>query len=141
MKANKKPIKVKIRSELVYPELSYKIMGVLFKVHSKLVPKYQEKYYQRAIEIELQRQGIPYMREKMIRLEYEKKGIGRYFIDFVIEGKIALEVKASDYFRRDFTPQVLGYLNSADLKLGIIANFNSDKLRYKRLVNSKIKLA
>lgn len=128
MKANKV-------NDLIYPELSYKIVGILFKVHSKLGPRFQEKYYQRAIEIELKRQKILYEREKIVRLEYENEGIGRYFIDFIIDGKIALEIKAADYFKRDFTPQVLAYLNSAKLKLGIIANFNGDRLRYKRLVN------
>lgn len=113
-------------------------MGILFKVHSKLGPRFQEKYYQRAIEIELKRQNVPYEREKMVQLEYEKEGIGRYFIDFVIDGKIALEVKASDFFKRNFIPQVLAYLNSAKLKLGIIANFNSNRLLYKRLVNPKV---
>lgn len=127
-------------ADLIYPELSYQLMGVLFKVHSKLGPKYQEKYYQRAIEIELKRQKMTYEREKMVRLEYEKEGIGRYFIDFVIDGKIALEVKAVDYFKRDFTSQVLGYLNSANLKLGIVINFNGDKLRYRRIINPKVKL-
>lgn len=124
-------------NNLIYPELSYQVMGVLFKVHSKLGPKFQEKYYQRAIEIELKRQKIPFKREKLVRLEYEKERIGRYYIDFVIDDKIALEVKAVDYYKRDFTSQVLAYLNSANLRLGIIANFNGDKLKYKRLVNPK----
>ena len=128
------------KKKLIYPELSYKLVGVLFKVHSKLGPKYQEKYYQRAIEIELKNQKIPFEREKMVKLEYEEEGIGKYFIDFVVDDKIALEVKAADYFKRDFTFQVLGYLNSANLKLGIIVNFNSDRLRYKRIVNPKVKL-
>lgn len=67
----------------------------------------------------------------MIKLEYEEEGIDK---------KIALEIKATDYFKRDFTAQVLGYLNSANLKLGIIVNFNSDRLHYKRIVNPKVKL-
>ena len=113
-------------------------MGVLFKVHSKLGPKLQEKYYQKAIEIEFKRQEIPYEKEKQIRLEYENERIGRYFIDFVVNGKIALEIKAADYFKRDFTSQVLAYLDSAKLKLGIIANFNGNKLLYKRLVNPRL---
>lgn len=134
MQANKKANV----SKLIYPELSYKVMGILFKVHSKLGPRFQEKYYQRAIEIELKRERIPYEREKAISPEYENEGIGRYFIDFVIDRKIALEIKAADYFRRDFTSQVLGYLNSAGLKLGIIANFNGNRLKYRRLVNPRV---
>lgn len=126
------------KRKLVYPELSYKVMGVLFKVHSKLGPKYQEKYYQRAIEVELKKQSIPFEREKMIRLNYEREKIGRYFIDFVINGKIALEIKSADFFKRDFTNQILSYLDSANLKLGIIANFNGNRLKYKRIINPKV---
>lgn len=132
MKANK--------VELIYPDLSYKLMGVLFKVHGKLGPKFQEKYYQRAIEIELKKQKILFEREKMVPLVYENENIGRYYVDFVVDKKIALEVKAADYFKRDFTIQVLAYLDSAELKLGIIANFNGGKLRYKRLVNPNLRL-
>ncbi|MBI2595269.1 GxxExxY protein [Candidatus Daviesbacteria bacterium] len=110
-------------------------MNVLFKVHNMLGSKLQEKYYQRAIEIEFQKQNILFEREKMIPLNYEENSIGRYFIDFVIEDKIALEVKAADYFKRGFTIQVLAYLNSGNFKLGIIANFNSNKVLFKRLIN------
>lgn len=126
---------MKTNKKIIYPELSYKVMGVLFKVHSKLGPRYQEKYYQRAIEIELKKQEVPFEREKMVPLKYEKEKIGKYFIDFVIDNKIALEVKAVDYFKRDFTGQVLAYLNAANLKLGIIANFNAERLLYKRIIN------
>lgn len=127
-------------NKIIYPELSYKIMGVLFKVHNKLGPKYQEKYYQRAIELELKKQGISFQREKLVRLDYEGESIGRYFIDFVIEGKIALEIKSVEFFKRDFTAQVLGYLDALSLKLGIIANLNGDRLRYKRFINPKVKI-
>lgn len=90
--------------------------------------------------MELKKQEIQYGREKLVRLDYEGSSIGRYFIDFVIEGKIALEVKSAEFFRRDFTAQVLGYLDVANLKLGIVANFNGGRLRYKRFVNPKVRL-
>jgi len=128
------------KNNLVYPELSYKLMGVLFKVHNKLGPKRQEKYYQRAIELELKKQGISFKREKLVPLEYDGESMGRYFIDFVIEEKIALEVKSVEFFKRDFTAQVLGYLDVENLKLGIIANFNGNRLCYKRFINPKVKI-
>lgn len=134
MQTNKKLIKT---NRLVYADLSYQLMSVLFKVHNMLGPNLQEKYYQRAIEIELKKQNILFEREMLVPLQYEDESIGRYFIDFVIEEKIALEVKAADYFRRDFITQVLAYLNTGKFKLGIIANFNASKLLYKRLINPK----
>lgn len=131
--------RMQTNKKLIYPELSYKLMGVLFKVQSKLGPRYQEKYYQRAIAIELGNQGILFERERLVPLNYEKEKIGKYFIDFVIDNKIALEIKSVDYFHRDFTSQVLAYLHAANLKLGIIANFNSEKLCYRRIVNPGIR--
>ena len=114
-------------------------MSVLFNVHNSLGRNFQEKYYQRAIEIEFRNLKIPFEREKVVKLEYKGEGIGRYFIDFVVDRKIALEVKAADFFRVDFVIQVLAYLDSANLKLGIVANFNSDRLLYKRVVNPNFK--
>lgn len=123
---------------IIYPELSYKVMGVLFKVHNKLGPTYQERYYQRAIEIELKAQGIPFEKEKQISLTYEDKKIGKYYLDFVIDNKIILEVKAVPFIRKEWTDQLVVYLVSTGLPLGIIANFRTSKLTYKRIVNPDI---
>ena len=142
MKANKERIKANNKriktNKIVYPELSFRVMSVLFKVHNHLGRNFQEKYYQRAIEIEFKQQDIPFEKEKLVQLEYEKMPIGRYFIDFVVDGKIALEIKAADYFKRQFTAQVLAYLDSAGLKLAIIANFNAERLLYKRYINPRM---
>ena len=77
-------------SELIYPELSYKLMGILFKVHRKLGNVYQEKYYQRAIEVELKNNNLPYKKEVSVNLAYDQNNIGKYFLDFVIDNKICL---------------------------------------------------
>lgn len=125
-------------AKLIYPKLSFKLMGILFKVHNKLGSTYQEKYYQRAIAKELESQKVPFEREKQIKLVYEKEKIGNYFLDFVIHGKIVLEVKAVPFIRKDWTNQLVAYLVSTDLPLGIIANFRTPKLTYKRIVNPNI---
>ena len=70
---------MKSNRELIYPELSYKIMGILFKVHNKLGSTYQEKYYQRAIETEFKKENINYEREKMVKIIYNQNTIGKYF--------------------------------------------------------------
>jgi len=123
---------------IIYPELSYKLMGVLFKVHNKLGPTYQEKYYQRAIRRELEKQEIPFEKEKLVKLTYEAEKIGNYFLDFVIGGKIVLELKAVPFIRKEWIHQLVAYLVSTDLPLGIIANFRTPKLTYKRIVNPNI---
>ncbi|MEX2027918.1 MAG: GxxExxY protein [Candidatus Curtissbacteria bacterium] len=127
-------------AELIYPELSYELMGILFRVHRKMGNRYQEKYYQRAIEIELTGTKIPYKKEFLIQLDYSGKNIGKYFLDFVIDDKIALEIKAVPELKQDYFNQVLAYLDIAKLKLGIVANFRTPRLSSKRLVNPRIKL-
>lgn len=127
-------------SELIYPKLSYQLMGVLFRVHRKLGNSYQEKYYQRAVEVELKKEQISYKREVAIKLDYADESIGRYFLDFVIDGKIALEIKAVPFLKKEYLNQVLAYLDVANLKLGIVANFRTNRLTYKRLVNPRVKL-
>src|SRR3990167_2277780 len=126
--------------KIIYKELSYKIMGILFKIHRKLGNSYQEKYYQRAIEVELRKEKIPYKLEVLIRLVYGTENIGKYFLDFVIDGKIALEIKTVPFLRQEYLNQVLAYLSAANLKLAIVVNFRTNRLTYKRLVNPKVKI-
>lgn len=141
MKANDKRIKAnELMGKVIYPDLSYKLMGVLFKVHRRLGNSYQEKYYQRAIELEFKNEQIPYDREFLVRLNYRDNNIGKYFLDFVIDGRIALEVKTVPFLRQEYLNQVLAYLDAAQLKLGIIANFRTNRLTYKRLVNPRVKI-
>lgn len=121
--------------KVIYKELSYKIVGILFKIHSELGNRYQEKYYQRAVEIELKRTGIKFKKEIMVNLEYCGEKIGRYFIDFVIENKIALELKTVPRLGRNDFKQLFAYLKSTGLKLGIIANFRTEKLSFRRVLN------
>ena len=123
-------------AELIYPKLSYTIVGILFKVHTELGGKYQEKYYQRAVEVALKEVGLPYQKEISVDLSFKGKKIGKYFLDFLIEDKIILELKATPRFNRDDFRQVMAYLKAKNLKLGILANFRGEKLVFKRVLNS-----
>lgn len=123
--------------EIVEREFSYKIMGMLFSVHNQLGNRYQEKYYQRAIEEGLKLQKIRYKKEILVDLMFNKVRIGKYFLDFLIEEKIILEVKTVENLKPKDFKQVLAYLTSKNIQLGILANFRSDRLTYKRILNSK----
>lgn len=122
-------------AKLVYPELSYKIVGVLFTVYNSLGYGYQEKYYQRAIAKELEKAQLKYKKEQKAIIKYRGEIIGRYFIDFVVEDKIVVELKlTNDFYKKDIK-QVLGYLKSTGLKLGILFIFMKEGLKFKRIVN------
>lgn len=112
-------------------------MGILFSVHSQLGNRYQEKYYQRAIEQGLKDNGLKFQKEIPVDLKFNNKKIGKYLLDFFIENAIILEVKAVPSLRpKDFT-QILAYLVANNVELGILANFRTDSLTYKRILNSK----
>jgi GxxExxY protein len=128
-----------MKDKLIYPELSYILMGILFEVHNKLGTKYQEKHYQRAIEIKLKELKIPYQKELGVDINFENEKIGKLFIDFLIDNKIVLEIKKTPVITKDHIKQVLRYLNALNLKLGIIANFQHKKLDYVRVLNSRIR--
>jgi len=123
---------------LIYSKLSYKIVGVLFNVHTRLGSKYQEKYYQRAGAIALKEAGLSFKREIAVDLLFGGELIGKYYLDFLVEDKIILELKAEPRFTREDFKQVRAYLKAKKLKLGIMANFRSDKLVYKRILNSEV---
>lgn len=125
------------KSKIVEKELSYKIMGILFSVHNQLGNRYQEKYYQRAIEEGLKEEKLSFKRELKVDLFYNKKVIGKYFLDFLIEDRVILEIKAVDLLRPKDFKQVLAYLTVNNLELGILVNFRTDMLSFKRILNSK----
>ena len=126
-------------AELVCPKLSYKITGVLYKVHQELGPSLLEKYYQRAVAIELESQNIQYQREVPVEIFYRKKSIGRYFLDFVIKDLIILEIKAQKTYSKKYLKQVLAYLRQTNLPLAVIANFRRESLEYVRVINPDFK--
>lgn len=120
---------------IIYKELSYKIVGILFEVYNELGYGYQEKYYQKAIEVAFAKAGIKYRSQCPYKIRYKGEIIGRYFIDFIVEDKIVLEIKKGNYYSRKNFEQVTAYLKITGLKLAIIANFTSDGVKFKRVLN------
>lgn len=119
-----------------YPhsDLTYKIIGICYKVHNHLGSDYLEKHYQRAIEREAKLQKIPVKREFKVDIYYENQSVGRYSLDFVFDENVALETKKKSFIHRRDTEQMLRYLNALKLKVGLIINFGSDRIQVKRIV-------
>ena len=112
-------------------------MGILFLVNSELGYGYQEKYYERAIEICFKKENIPYKRQAPYNIAIRGELIGRYYLDFLVEDKIILELKRGNYFPRTNIEQVKGYLKATGLELAILANFTSRGVKYLRVLNDK----
>jgi len=123
------------RKDLIYPKLCYQIIGILFEIYKQLGSSYQEKYYQRAVGVELKNCGLNYKEQVAVPLIYKRKRLGNYFLDFVIENKIVLELKKCNRISQKHIEQVYAYLKATGLKLGIIANFTKEGVKFKRIVN------
>lgn len=127
------------KNKLVFPELSYKIIGVASKVFNNTGYGMPEKYYQKALAEELKSAKINFKREVLIQVNYLDKKIGHYFVDFIIEDKILLELKIIPKLGYVLTKQVLAYLKQANIKLGILIYFTKNGVKYRRVLNSSIK--
>ena len=121
---------------IIYKEESYKVVGAAFKVYNALGHGFLEAVYQEALEIEFQRQGIHYEREKELKIKYEGVELKQtYKADFVCFGKIIVELKAVNALDDAHRSQVYNYLHATGYKLGLLLNFgNSDELEKERIV-------
>ncbi len=121
---------------IIYKEESYKIVGAAFKVYNNLGHGFLEAVYQEALEIEFKRQGIPYEREKELKINYDGVELKQtYKADFVCYGKIIVELKALSALEDAHRSQVYNYLRATGYKLGLLMNFgNTDELEKERIV-------
>ncbi len=123
------------KSDLLYPELSYKIVGLLFEIYESFGPGRREEYYQKALSIALSDAKLAFKKELPVKINYKGKFIATNYLDFLVEEKIVVEMKQGDRFNPKDIKQVYGYLQATKLKLGILARFTHSGVKYKRIVN------
>ena len=110
-------------------------MGTLFDVYNEIGSGCHEKYYQNAIAVGLKNKGIHFSEQVYTPLIFQGTKVGSYFLDFLIDSKIVLEIKKGDRFSKNNIEQTLNYLKTSQLKLGILANFGQSELKSRRIVN------
>lgn len=125
-------------SDLVHPELSYKINGLCFKVHNELGRFRNERSYADAFELLLKEEHMRYEREPRLSPSFEGEKTGRNVPDFVIEGIIVVDFKAKHHATREDYYQMRRYLATLKLKLGLIVNFQQQNIHSKRVLNSAV---
>ena len=122
---------------MIYEEITHKIIGCAMKVHSVLGNGFQEVIYQRAMAIEMRKMGLNFTREMEMTIYYEGEEIGAKRVDFFVEGKIMVELKAIIELNDSNLNQCRNYLEAYTLPVGVLLNFGSKSLQYKRIYNSK----
>jgi GxxExxY protein len=122
-------------NEFLFKDETYKIIGAAMEVHKELGCGFLEAVYQEAFELELQKQNIPYEREALLNIYYKGTKLKKHYsADFICYKKIVVELKALGELNTDHEPQLLNYLKTSGLKLGLLMNFGSKSLQYKRLI-------
>src|SRR5688500_17383664 len=123
------------RDDLVYPELSYEIVGCVYDVWDELGPGHLEKVYQKALGIALSSRKIAFKEQIHYPLKFRDEIVGKGILDFLVEEKIILEIKKDDIFSKPHIEQVLNYLKISKLKLAILINFGKSGIKTRRIVN------
>lgn len=128
-----------INEQYKYSELTSRIIGCAMTVHKTLGNGFQEVIYQRALEIEMQFAGLTFSREFEMPIFYREEKIGTRRVDFLVEGVISVELKASIKLEDVHFAQAINYLEAYNLEIGLLINFGETSLNFKRLTNKKYK--
>jgi len=123
-------------SDLLHHELTRKIIGAAMEVHRVLGAGFVESVYEESLAIEFGLRKIPYERQKPIDVIYKGRVAKHFICDFIVYGKIIVELKAIKEISDIEQAQVLNYLKSSELNLGLLLNFGSSSLEVKRLIDS-----
>lgn len=114
---------------------TYKIIGICMEVHRNLGPGLLEVVYKDALELEFKENNIPFEREKEYSIEYKGKILPhKFYADFIINEDIVLEVKAIKEFSNEHIAQILNYIKLSDSEVGLLVNFQTKSLQYKRYI-------
>lgn len=120
-----------------YSDLTAKIIGSAMEVHKILGNGFQEVIYQRALAIEMESQKLSFAREQEMQIEYKGREIGTRRVDFFVENKVMVEIKAIIKLEDVHLAQAINYLEAYDLEIGLLINFGSKSLEFKRLMRKK----
>ena len=119
-----------------YSELTGKIIGCAMEVHKILGNGFQEVIYQRALAIEMSQQGLDFSREHEMKIYYKDYEIGTRRVDFLVDDKIMVEVKALVNLEEVHLAQAKNYLEAYNLEVGLLINFGAKSLQFKRIMRN-----
>ena len=123
-----------INEKYKYSDLTAKIIGAAMEVHKFLGNGFQEVIYQRALAIELEEKGLSFAREQEMQIKYKGIDIGIRRVDFFVEDKIMVEIKAVIKLEDVHLAQAINYLEAYNLEIGLLINFGSKSMEFKRLM-------
>jgi GxxExxY protein len=124
------------REDIKNDSVTEKIIAACFNVHKALGPGFNEKIYRNALKLAIENIPFKCSVEKRYNVEYENKVVGNLIVDFIVEDKIIVEIKAiTGIMPKVFEQQILSYLKVTDLKIGLLVNFGEKSCQVKRYIN------
>jgi len=114
-------------------ELSQKVIGCAMRVHRTLGCGFLEGVYEKALAIELRRTRISFQNQVKLLVHYRDEVVGKYYADLIINNELLLELKASKSLDSTGESQLLNYLNASNIQVGLLINFGSISLQFKRM--------
>ena len=123
-------------NKVIYPELSYNLVGAAFNIFNTAGYGMSEYFYQKAFAAELEQNKINFEKEKFVRVDYGNQNIGKFFLDCVVDNKIVVELKVRPKIGYVHIKQVTNYLKSTGYKLAILIYFTRDGVKYRRIINA-----
>jgi GxxExxY protein len=123
--------------EYKYSALTGKIIGCAMEVHRYFGNGFQEIIYQRALAIEMRRQGLSFAQELEMTVFYKGEYVGKRRVDFLVEDAVSVELKARSQLDDVHLNQAINYLEVYHIDTGLLINFGAKSLQFKRLINSK----
>ena len=117
-----------------HKELTNKIIGAAFEVYNILGYGFLEKVYQKAIQVELLKQGYNAELESPLKVEYKNVTVGDYYADILVDKKVIVELKVSQEYNKKDEAQLINELKATGLEVGLLINFGKEKVEFKRLV-------
>jgi|SRR5690348_9539511 len=125
-----------IKEEYKYSDITSKIIGCAMKVHTALGNGFQEVIYQRALDIEMRKAGLVFARELEMPIFYDNQEIGTRRVDFFVENKVMVELKAITQLEKVHLAQALNYLEAYKMEIGLLINFGDTSLKFHRIIKS-----
>jgi GxxExxY protein len=123
-----------MEAEMLYEELSGTIIGAAMEVHKLLGSGFLESVYEHALALELTGRQIPFECQVPITVMYKQAQVGEYRADFLVDGKIILEIKATTALIAEHQAQAFHYLTATGLRLALLLNFGAGSLQFKRII-------
>src|SRR5688572_22399991 len=121
-----------------HEDITRRIIAAAMKVHSTLGNGFQEVIYQRALELEMPFENLIFKREMEMPIHYRNQKIGTRRVDFFVEELIMVELKAVIKLEDVHLAQAMNYLEAYNMEIGLLINFGSKSLEFKRVHNNKL---